>query len=310
MIRMYSPADLEQVVVLFTQTVHQVCCSYYSPCELEAWAPSHPDMATWRRLLDERYTMVVDAGEIITGFGCLNADGSVVELLFTHHAHQNEGIGSDLLESLEKESMRRGNSELRLITSATAWSFYQKRGYQYHHSEKKIYGTIEFDCQALCKALPVFRDIRRKDRALDNEKTIQLLKMGEYGFLAMCGLNGYGYGIPMNYVLEGKSLYFHCATEGFKLENIRNNNRVSFCVTGSTKVLPDKFSTEYESALIFGRIAFDLSEEECYKALDLLVAKYCPDFVDISQNYINKSFHRTNILRLDMEHLSGKSKRG
>ena len=309
MIRMYTPADLEQIVALFTQTVHNVGCSYYSPYELEAWAPLHPDIAEWRLLLDERYTMVMNAKDGITGFGCLNADGSAVEMLFTHHAHQNEGIGSAILESLEKEALHRGNSELKLITSATAWSFYQKRGYQYHHSEKKIYGAVEFDCQTLCKELPVFRDIRRKDRTLDNEKTMQLLETGEYGFLAMCGVNGYGYGIPMNYVLEGKSLYFHCAAEGFKLENIRQNNRVSFCVTGRTKILPGQFSTAYESALVFGRMVFDLSKEERYKALDLLVAKYSPGFVDISQKYINKSFHKTNILRLDMEHLSGKNKK-
>jgi len=306
---MYTQDDLEQVVALFTQTVHSVGGSYYSPRELEAWAPSHPDMAAWRRLLDERFTIVMDAEKTITGFGCLSADGAKVDMLFTHYERQSEGIGSCILELLEKEAMRRGNSELRLITSATAWSFYQKRGYQYRHSEKKNYGSVAFDCQVLCKSLPVFRDIRRKDRVLDAEKTMRLLEAGEYGFLAMCGVNGYGYGIPLNYVLEGDSIYFHCATEGYKLENIRQNNRVSFCVIGCTQLAPDKFSTAYESALVFGQMAYDLSEEERRKALDLLVAKYSPNFVDISKQYINKSFHRTNIIRLDIEHFSGKSKR-
>jgi nitroimidazol reductase NimA-like FMN-containing flavoprotein (pyridoxamine 5'-phosphate oxidase superfamily) len=145
---------------------------------------------------------------------------------------------------------------------------------------------------------------------MDNERAMQLLETGEYGFLAMCGKNGYGYGIPLNYVREDTSIYFHCAPEGFKLENIRQNNRVSFCVVGCTQVLPGQFSTAYESAQAFGRIACDLPEEERYKALDLLVAKYSPDFADISKTYVRKSFHRTNILRLDMEHLSGKSKKG
>jgi nitroimidazol reductase NimA-like FMN-containing flavoprotein (pyridoxamine 5'-phosphate oxidase superfamily) len=212
------------------------------------------------------------------------------------------------LEALEKEAMQRGKEEIKLTTSATAWSFYQKRGYHYHHSEKKIYGTMAFDCQVLCKALPVFRNIRRKDRALDDEKAMRLLQTGEYGFLAICGKNGYGYGIPMNFVLDGKSIYFHCATEGFKLENIRQNNRVSFCVTGRTKILPAQFSTAYESALVFGRITYHLSEEERYRALDLLVAKYSPDCTGISKEYISKLFHRTIVLRLDIEFLSGKNK--
>ena len=307
MIRTYLLSDLEKIVGLFTQTVHIVSSSYYSSGEVEAWAPSQPDMAAWACFFDERYTLLMDSEDGITGFGCLSADGSTVDMLFTHHARQKEGIGSAILEALEKEAMQRGNDEVKLTVSATAWSFYQKRGYQYHHSEKKAYGPMIFDCQVLCKSLPVFRDIRRKDRIMDNEQALRLLETGEYGFLAMCGKNGYGYGIPLNYVLDGKSIYFHCATEGFKLENIRHNNRVSFCVTGRTQVLPVQFFTTYESVLVFGRIVYDLPGEERRKALDLLVARYSPDFMDISKTYISKSFYRTNILRLDIECLSGKS---
>ena len=59
----------------------------------------------------------------------------------------------------------------------------------------------------------MFREIRRKDRILDNELAIRLLEEAEYGFLAMSGINGYGYGIPINYVKEGDSIYFHCAPD-------------------------------------------------------------------------------------------------
>ena len=110
MIRLYVPADLESVVNLFTQTVHIVSSDYYSPEEVEAWAPSHPDMAWWRRFLDERYTLVMDSTAGITGFGCLNPDGVTVDMLFAHHAHQGEGAGSAILEALEKEAIRRGGN--------------------------------------------------------------------------------------------------------------------------------------------------------------------------------------------------------
>ena len=309
MIRLYTPADLESIIRLFTQTVHIVCCSYYSSVEVEAWAPSQPDAEWWRDFLNERYTLVMDSGDEMVGFGCLSTDGSTIDMLYTHHAHQSAGIGSVLLDALEKEAMQRGRREVSLTTSATAWSFYQRHGYRYHHSEKKKYGTMAFDCQVLSKSLPVFCDIRRKDRILDNERTLLLLKTGEYGFLAICGVNGYGYGIPLNYVFDDKMIYFHCAVEGFKLDNIRQNNRVSFCVVGRTQLLPQQFSTAYESTLVFGRIAYHLPEDERHKALDLLVAKYSPDFADISKTYISKSFHRTCILRLDIEHVSGKSRK-
>jgi nitroimidazol reductase NimA-like FMN-containing flavoprotein (pyridoxamine 5'-phosphate oxidase superfamily)/GNAT superfamily N-acetyltransferase len=309
MIQLYATSDLEPVIELFTQTVHTVSSSYYSPEEVEAWAPSFPDTVSWDCFLNERYTLVMDSEDGITGFGCLSDDGSKVELLYTHHAHQNEGIGSTLLEALEREALLRGNKEIKLTTSATAWAFYQKRGYRYHHSVKKIYGSMTFDCQVLCKALPVFPDIRRQDKILDDERTLNLLETGEYGFLAICGINGYGYGIPINYVFYDNCIYFHCAVEGYKLENIQQNNRVSFCIVGRTQVIPQKFLITYESAFVFGRIMYDLPEDERHKALNLLVAKYSPDFTDISHAYISKSFHRTLILKLEIEHVSGKSKK-
>ena len=151
MIRLYTPADLEPVISLFRQTVRIVCNGYYSPEELEAWACSLPDAVSWERFLEERYTLVMDSGDEITGFGCLSADGSTVDMLYTHHAHQSEGIGSALLEALEKQALHCGNKEVKLTTSVMARPFYRKRGYRYHHSEKKTYGTVIFDCQVLSK---------------------------------------------------------------------------------------------------------------------------------------------------------------
>ena len=131
----------------------------------------------------------------------------------------------------------------------------------------------------------MFREIRRKDRILDNELAIRLLEEAEYGFLAMSGINGYGYGIPINYVKEGDSIYFHCAPEGYKLECLR------------------------ESTIAFGEMHLDLPEEERRYALRLLVNKYSSAFKEIGEKYIEKSFYRTNILRLDISHISGKCKR-
>ena len=66
----------------------------------------------------------------------------------------------------------------------------------------------------------VFRDIRRKDRVLSCDAAWKLLERGEYGFLAMQGMNGYGYGIPLSYAMRDRSLYFHCAPSGFKLDSL------------------------------------------------------------------------------------------
>ena len=155
----------------------------------------------------------------------------------------------------------------------------------------------------------MFREIRRKDRILDNELAIRLLEEAEYGFLAMSGINGYGYGIPINYVKEGDSIYFHCAPHGNKRYCLRQTPTGCFRVVGATKRVPEKSTTGYESTIAFGEIHLDLPEEERRYALRLLVNKYSSAFKEIGEKYIEKSFYRTNILRLDISHISGKCKR-
>lgn len=155
----------------------------------------------------------------------------------------------------------------------------------------------------------MFKEIRRKDRILEKEAALELLEKGEYGFLAMAGTNGYGYGIPLSYVREDEHLYFHCAPEGYKLECLRACPDVSFCVVGETRVIPGQFTTAYESVLVFGHARLDLPDEEKRHALERLVAKYAPAFEAVGEKYIEKSFHRTAIIRVDIVHLTGKCKR-
>ncbi|MDR1865007.1 MAG: GNAT family N-acetyltransferase [Bacteroidales bacterium] len=308
MIRKFTPQDTGQLVDLFAASIRATGSAYYSPEEVEAWASWRPDTGSWEDFFAECYTLVDEREGIIAGFGCLHGDGSFIDMLFTRHAHQNKGTGSALIRAMEEEALRLGHDEIFLTTSATAWKFYQKRGYHYFTSKKQLYGNIEFDCQILRKALPVFPAMRRGDRTMENEKARELLRNGEYGLLSVCSINGYGYGVPLNYALSDESIYFHCALEGFKMENIRYNNRVSFCVTGRTHILPERFTTLYESVLVFGRITVELSDAERMKALELLVQKYSPQHVAASKDYIHASFHKTRVLRLDMEHLSGKER--
>ncbi len=151
--------------------------------------------------------------------------------------------------------------------------------------------------------------IRRQDRLLSEEEAALLLKNGEYGILSMTTEDHAAYGIPLSYVQEADHLYFHCAPEGEKLRVLSRNNRVSFCVVGKTKVISHQFTTAYESVLVKGTITSGLPDEERMHALELILDKYSPNDKLTGLKYAEKSFHRTEILRLDILSVSGKSKR-
>lgn len=154
----------------------------------------------------------------------------------------------------------------------------------------------------------MFRELRRKEKELKEVEVSEMLKNCEYGILSTTSENGYAYGVPLSYVYANGSIYFHCATEGYKLDNIMNNDKVSFCVVGQTAVLPDKFSTKYESVILFGR-ANEVFDNEKEEALLGLIEKYSKDYIKEGKEYIKRASFKTKVIKITVEHISGKGRR-
>ncbi|EQK46576.1 hypothetical protein LPC27_14660 [Paraclostridium bifermentans] len=91
-----------------------------------------------------------------------------------------------------------------------------------------------------------------------------------------------------------------------KLENINYNNKVSFCVVGKTCVIPEKFSTKYESTILFGE-ANEVFGEEKNEALIEILKKYSPDFIDKGKLYIKNAGDKTKVIKININKISGKA---
>lgn len=91
---------------------------------------------------------------------------------------------------------------------------------------------------------------------LTREEALDFLAQETIGHLGTLDASGYPYITPLNYVYHQGKIYFHCANEGRKLDNLAANNRVCFEVSRVDKKvfapLPCKCSTRYTSALVFG----------------------------------------------------------
>jgi len=137
---------------------------------------------------------------------------------------------------------------------------------------------------------------------------VEVLKKNDYGVLSTINSNGYPYGVPVSYVYCNGSIYFHCALVGEKLDNIAAHNKVSFCVVGETCILPDKFSTKYESVILFGT-ASEVFDEEKNMALLEILNKYSPDFLEKGKEYIKTANSKTKVMKINIDHLSGKARK-
>ena len=149
------------------------------------------------------------------------------------------------------------------------------------------------------------KELRRKDKQLGMVETAALLTNEEYGTLSTVGEDGQPYGVPLNYVFKDNAIYFHCALVGRKLDNIGNNPKVSFCVVGDVEVLPADFSTNYVSAVVLG-IASEVQGTERYNALEWLLEKYSPEFMEEGKTYIEKLDKATKVIKIEITHIEGK----
>ena len=150
--------------------------------------------------------------------------------------------------------------------------------------------------------------MRRKDRKIPDAETFSLLEKGEYGVLSTVSADNEPYGVPLNYCFMNDCIYFHCAVDGRKINNINDNPRVSFCVVGKTEVLPDKFATNYESCIVQG-LAAELSGEAKHLALEGLIHKYSENFLAEGFKYIEKLKDKTRVFKISIESISGKARR-
>jgi len=151
----------------------------------------------------------------------------------------------------------------------------------------------------------MFRKMRRHDKEISREAAEAILQAGEYGVLSTMGDNGYPYGVPLSYSYKNNCIYFHCAREGHKLDNIKNNEKVSFCVVGKTEVLPEDFNTRYQSVIVFGK-ASELQGQEKHDALVSLLEKYSAGFIEKGLEYIKKDSELAKIIKIEIEHITGK----
>lgn len=153
----------------------------------------------------------------------------------------------------------------------------------------------------------MFKEMRKKDREVFGEDIEKILTNGEYGVLATVGENGYPYTVPLSYVYQDNSIYFHCAKEGHKLDNIEKNLKVSFCVVTDTEVLPGKFSTNYKSIIAFGE-AKELTGALKRDILFKFIEKYSQSFIEEGKRYIERAQDSAKIVEIKIEHITGKSR--
>lgn len=153
--------------------------------------------------------------------------------------------------------------------------------------------------------------MRRKDREVTGASELDdIIRRGECLHLGLRDGDGV-YVVPLSYGFaweeDRRAFYFHGAGAGKKLELIREDPRVSFCITLEHGVIPGEtagnYSFAYESVMGTGRIEVLEDPGEKRRGLACLFSHYAPEQEFTSPDRVVEN---TAVLRLLVEEISGK----
>ncbi len=151
--------------------------------------------------------------------------------------------------------------------------------------------------------------MRRKDREMPKEFAEYVADTCGYAVLATVNADGTPYCIPVSIARDGDNIYFHCAKEGQKIDNMKHQPEVCISCTGKIQPLTNEFSLEYESAVIFGTAGEVLDDEEKIHALRLISQRYTPEYMYAFDEEIARSLSRTGVWKVHIKEITGKRKK-
>lgn len=153
----------------------------------------------------------------------------------------------------------------------------------------------------------MFREMRRKKQQIPDNEAIAILENGKVGILAVNGDNGYPYTVPLNYMFYNGKIYFHSASEGHKFDSIKNNPKVSFCVISQDKIIPEKYTTAYESVVVFGNAKIMDDKEEIKKVIYDFAKKFHPTDTEENRMFnINSDIKTMAMVEITPEYITVK----
>ena len=154
----------------------------------------------------------------------------------------------------------------------------------------------------------MFREMRRKAQQLSQEECEKILSEATSGVLGVIGDDGYPYTVPVSHVYRDGKIAFHCAKTGHKIDAIRANEKVSFCVIAQDEVMPKERTTAYISVIAFGRAKIVDDEQGMRRIAGWVGDRFSHDYPEECREEIDEviAHDRMYCVEIEVDHLTGK----
>jgi nitroimidazol reductase NimA-like FMN-containing flavoprotein (pyridoxamine 5'-phosphate oxidase superfamily) len=148
--------------------------------------------------------------------------------------------------------------------------------------------------------------MRKREKEITNLDQIESII--QQSLVCRLGLseNNRPYIIPLCFGYKNRTLYFHCAREGKKLDIIRKNNQVCFEFDIDQELVTAeqacKFDMKFRSVIGLGKAYLVEALEERRKGLEAIMQHYAGK----SFSYPEEIVVKTMVIKVEVESLTGK----
>ena len=122
------PADVPLLAEIFRASIGELTVDDYSEAQREAWAAAADDEAAFGARLAKQLTLLGTIDGSPVGFASLDGNERL-DMLYVHPAAAGLGVGTMLVDALEKLAAARGSKRLTADVSDSAQDFFKKRGF-------------------------------------------------------------------------------------------------------------------------------------------------------------------------------------
>lgn len=126
--RPFLIADTSRLQDLFAQSIEELTQDEYDEDQRLAWITRAADAEAFAKRLGANVTILVEQDGEILGFASLKGNKEI-DMLYVHPYAVGQGVGSALVEAMERLAKARGAESLSVDASDTAHEFFSRRGY-------------------------------------------------------------------------------------------------------------------------------------------------------------------------------------
>jgi len=122
------PADVPLLAEIFRASIGELTVDDYSEAQREAWAAAADDEEAFGARLAKQLTLLGTIDGSPVGFASLDGNERL-DTLYVHPAAAGLGVGTMLVDALEKLAAARGSKRLTADVSDSAQDFFKRRGF-------------------------------------------------------------------------------------------------------------------------------------------------------------------------------------